>query len=68
MTLAFLEKNWMLVLTLVASGAMLVWPLLSRRLSGARDIDTLRATQMMNAGNPLLRTPATHDHGVRASE
>lgn len=54
MTLAFLEKNWMLVLTFVASGAMLLWPLLSRRLSGARDIDTLRATQMMNSGNPLL--------------
>src|SRR5258708_5129050 len=54
MTLAFIEKNWMLVLTLVASGAMLVWPLLSRRLSSARDINTLRATQLINSGNPLL--------------
>ena len=54
MYLAFIEKNWMLVLTLIASGAMLLWPLLGRRLSGGRDINTLRVTQLINAGNPLL--------------
>ena len=54
MTVAFLVKNWILVLTFVASGAMLVWPLVSRRLSPARDVDTLGVTRLINAGNPLL--------------
>ena len=54
MTVAFLTKNWILVLTFVVSGAMLLWPLVSRRLSAARDINTLAATQLINAGNPLL--------------
>ena len=54
MTVAFVTKNWILILTFVVSGAMLLWPLLSRRLSGARDINTLTATQLINAGNPLL--------------
>jgi rhodanese-related sulfurtransferase len=54
MTVGFLTKNWILLLTFVVSGAMLLWPLVSRRLSGARDINTLGATQLINAGNPLL--------------
>ena len=54
MTVAFLVKNWILVLTFVVSGAMLLWPLVSKRMSAARDINTLAATQLINAGNPLL--------------
>jgi rhodanese-related sulfurtransferase len=54
MIVDFLVKNWILVLTFIASGAMLVWPLVSKRMSGARDINTLAATQLINAGNPLL--------------
>ena len=54
MTVAFLTKNWILVLTFVVSGAMLLWPLVSKRMSAARDINTLTATQLINAGNPLL--------------
>jgi len=54
MTVAFIVKNWILVLTFVASGAMLVWPLVSKRLSSARDVDTLGVTRLINAGNPLL--------------
>ena len=54
MIVAFIVKNWILVLTFVASGAMLVWPLLSKRLSSARDVDTLGVTRLINAGNPLL--------------
>jgi rhodanese-related sulfurtransferase len=52
--LAFVEKNWMLVATLVASGAMLVWPLLSRRIAGGRELGTLGATQLINSKNALL--------------
>ena len=52
--LAFAEKNWMLFATLVASGAMLVWPLVSRRVSGGREVGTLGATQLINSKNALL--------------
>ena len=51
---AFVEKNWMLFATLVASGGMLIWPLLNGRLSSGRGIGTLGATQLMNSQNPLL--------------
>src|SRR4030095_16008911 len=52
--LAFLEKNWILVVTLVVSGAMLVWPLVARRVGGGREITTLGVTQLINTRNPLL--------------
>jgi len=54
--LAFVQKDWngMLFLTLIVSGVLLVWPLLSRRLSGGRDIGTLGVTQLMNSKNPVL--------------
>ncbi|HEY4137710.1 MAG TPA: rhodanese-like domain-containing protein [Casimicrobiaceae bacterium] len=52
--LEFVEKNWMLVATLVASGAMLLWPIVGRRLSGGRELGTLGATQLINTQNPLL--------------
>jgi rhodanese-related sulfurtransferase len=51
---AFVEKNWMLFATLVASGGMLIWPLLNGQLSRGRGIGTLGATQIMNSQNPLL--------------
>ena len=51
---AFVEKNWMLFATLVASGGMLIWPLVNGRLSRGRAIGTLAATQLMNTQNPLL--------------
>src|SRR5690349_17032674 len=50
----FLAKNWPLVLVFVVSGAMLLWPLLKRRISPAREIGTLEATRLMNAENPLV--------------
>ncbi len=52
--LEFIEKNWMLVATFLASGAMLLWPLVGRRLSGGRELGTLGATQLINTQNPLL--------------
>jgi rhodanese-related sulfurtransferase len=44
----------MLFATLIASGAMLAWPLVSRRVSGAREVGTLGATQLINSKNALL--------------
>lgn len=50
----FVEKNWMLVATFLASGAMLIWPLVGRRFGGGRELGTLGATQLMNTQNPLV--------------
>ncbi len=50
----FLAKNWILVLALVLSGAMLVWPLIVRRLSPIKEIGTLNVTQLMNHENAVL--------------
>src|SRR5438093_8113858 len=52
--LDFIVKNWPLVLVFVVSGAMLLWPLLKRRLSTAREIGTLDATRLINSENPLV--------------
>lgn len=50
----FLEKNWILILAMVLSGALLVWPLITRRLSPVKEIGTLNVTQLMNHENALL--------------
>jgi rhodanese-related sulfurtransferase len=57
----FIINNWPLVLVLVVSGSMLVWPLLQRRLSPAREVGTVAATQLINRQNAVivdLREPA----------
>jgi len=51
---AFITRNWPLVLVFVVSGAMLLWPLLQRRLSPSREIGTLDATRLLNSENPLV--------------
>ena len=50
----FLQKNWPLVLVFIVSGAMLLWPLVKRHLSGAKEIGTFEATRLMNSENPLV--------------
>ena len=52
--LPFLEKNWPLVLVFVLAGAMLLWPMLQRRLSPTREIGTFDATRLINSANALL--------------
>ena len=44
----------MLVALFVASGAMLVWPLIAKRIGGNREIGTLDTTRLMNGGNALV--------------
>src|SRR6476619_7988427 len=51
---SFAVKNWPLVLVFVLSGAMLLWPLLQRRLSPTREIGTFDATRLINAQNAIL--------------
>jgi rhodanese-related sulfurtransferase len=52
--LSFIQNNWMLVLVFVASGAMLVWPLVQRRLGPAKEIGTLELTRLLNDRKALL--------------
>ena len=44
----FIVAQWQLVLIFVLSGAMLLWPLLQRRIGGMTDISTLQVTQLIN--------------------
>ena len=66
MTMSFVETNWMLILVLLLSGGMLLWPLVQRRLSPARDVNNLAATQLVNGSNAVLldvREPAEFGGG-----
>jgi rhodanese-related sulfurtransferase len=50
----FLAKNWPLALVFVVSGAMLLWPLVKRRVSPVREIGTLDATRLINSEDALV--------------
>jgi rhodanese-related sulfurtransferase len=52
--MSFAQNNWMLILVLVLSGAMLVWPLFQRRLSPVKDIGTAMATRLINHQDAVL--------------
>jgi rhodanese-related sulfurtransferase len=52
--MSFLQNNWMLILVLVMSGGMLVWPLVQRRMSSVKDIGNLEVTRLMNSANAVL--------------
>jgi len=52
--MAFVEKNWILFLALFLSGAMLLWPLVQRRMSPAKEIGTLNVTHLINHQNAVL--------------
>jgi len=50
----FVQDNWILIAVAFLSGAMLVWPLVQRRLSPMKPIGTLGATHLINTRNALL--------------
>jgi len=59
--MAFVEKNWILILAFVLSGIMLVWPYIQRRMSPMKEAGTLDVTQLINRSNAVLldvREPA----------
>lgn len=59
--MAFVEKNWILIVAMLVSGAMLLWPLLQRRLSPVKEVGTLNVTHLINHQNAVLldvREPA----------
>lgn len=50
----FIQNNWPLILVLITSGAMLLWPLVGRRFSSVREVGALQATQLINRQNAVL--------------
>jgi rhodanese-related sulfurtransferase len=50
----FIMNNIALVALFVASGAMLLWPEISRLRGGSNQIGTLEATRLMNQGSTLV--------------
>jgi rhodanese-related sulfurtransferase len=52
--MSFAQNNWMLILVLVMSGGMLVWPLFQRRFSPVKDIGTAMVTRLINHQNAVL--------------
>ena len=52
--LSFIENNWPLILVMVVSGGMLLWPLIQHRLSPMREIGALQATQLINRKYALM--------------
>ena len=64
--MSFIEKNWILILAMVVSGAMLLWPLIQRRLSPMKEVGTRNVTHLINRQNAVLldvREPSEFDGG-----
>ena len=62
----FVLNNIWLVLAAAVSGAVLVWPLVNRRLSGVPEVGALQAVQLLNRSDALIidvREPAEFSAG-----
>lgn len=66
MDLQFIASNWLLILVMIVSGAMLLWPTLQRHWSPIREIGAMEATQLINRRDALmldLREPKEYEGG-----
>jgi len=52
--MSFIQANWLLILVMIVSGAMLVWPLVQQRLSPGKDVGNLEVTRLINSSNAVL--------------
>lgn len=50
----FLTQNILLVVLIIVSGGMLIWPLFNSAVAGAKQIGTLEATRLMNSGDAVV--------------
>ena len=50
----FVLNNWPLILVMLVSGGMLLWPLVQKRLGPMREIGVLQATQLINRQNAVM--------------
>ncbi len=64
--MTFIQQNIWLLLIALASGGVLVWPLISRKLSGATEVGPMEAVQLINRKDAVmvdLREPAEFGGG-----
>jgi len=62
----FIQKNIWLVMIAVASGAMLVWPLISKRFLRGKELGVVQAVQLINRQDAVVvdvREPAEFKAG-----
>jgi rhodanese-related sulfurtransferase len=62
----FIQNNWPLILVMILSGGMLLWPLIGRRFSKVGEVGALGATQLINRQNAVmldLRETKDYDGG-----
>jgi rhodanese-related sulfurtransferase len=62
----FIENNWILIVVLLVSGGMLLWPLIQRRTSPMKEIGNLEVTHLINQQNAVLldvREPSAFEGG-----
>lgn len=52
--MSFIQNNLLLIVVFVLSGAMLLWPFVSARISPMKAITTLGVTRLINSANPVL--------------
>ena len=52
--MSFIEKNWILILVMFLSGAMLIWPIIQRRFSPVKEVGNLNVTHLINHKNAVL--------------
>jgi rhodanese-related sulfurtransferase len=52
--MSFIQSNWLLILVMFLSGAMLIWPYVQRLMSPVQEIGTLNVTQLINSRNAVL--------------
>jgi rhodanese-related sulfurtransferase len=52
--LQFIQSNWPLVLVMIISGGMLLWPYVGRRFSSVREVGAVSATQLINRQNAVM--------------
>jgi rhodanese-related sulfurtransferase len=50
----FVQGNWPLILIMVISGGMLLWPLIGGRFSRIREVGATNATQLINRQNAVM--------------
>ena len=50
----FVQNNLMLIAIALLSAGMLVWPLIGRRISGVKEVETLEATQLINHRDAVI--------------
>jgi rhodanese-related sulfurtransferase len=50
----FIQNNWPLILVMILSGGMLLWPLIGGRFSSVREVGAMGATQLINRQNAVI--------------